>query len=55
MAKKFRLAGAIRRMMNRQLSMGWERWQEWYEDFKQQQFLLLGGINRFRNSLLSMP
>ena len=34
--------------------MAWERWQEWYEDYKQQQFLLLGGLNRFRNRMLSM-
>jgi hypothetical protein len=27
--QQFRLAGALRRMMNRKLSMAWEQWQYW--------------------------
>ena len=28
--QQFKLAGAIRRMMHRKLSMAWEQWQFWY-------------------------
>ena len=31
-----RLAGAIRRMLNRKLSMAWERWQFWYAELMEQ-------------------
>jgi hypothetical protein len=52
--QQFRLAGALRRMMNRQLSMGWEKWQEWYAQIKDQQRLMGGAISRFMKRQMSM-
>ena len=31
-----KMAGALQRLINRKLSMAWERWQAWYEDLMEQ-------------------
>ena len=41
-------------MMNRKLSMAWERWQQWYAELKDQQFRLAGALRRMMNRQLSM-
>ena len=41
-------------MMNRQLSMAWEKWQEWYAEIKDQQRLMGGALTRFMQRQLSM-
>ena len=51
---KHLMTGAIRRMMNRKLSMAWEQWQQWYADIKDQQFKLAGALRRMMNRKLSM-
>jgi len=48
------LAGAIQRMLKRQLSMAWEQWQFWYAEVISQQFKLAGAINRMLKRKLSM-
>jgi len=52
--QQFRLAGALRRMMNRKLSMAWETWQQWYADLLHQRFILNGAIHRMLKRKLSM-
>ena len=51
---KFLMQGAVKRMMHRQLSMAWERWQEWYADLKDQQFKVAGALRRMLHRKLSM-
>ena len=38
--------GAIRRMLNRKLSMAWEKWQFTAAEMARQQFMMQGAINR---------
>lgn len=49
-----KLDQALRRMMNRKLSMGWLRWRDWYQDVKAQQYRLGGAIRRMLKRQLSM-
>ena len=51
---EFVAAGAIYRMQQRQLSMAWESWQEWYTELKAQQYRLAGAIRRMMNRQISM-
>ena len=44
-----KMAGAIQRMLKRQLSMAWEQWQAWYEELKRQEYLLAGALRRMQN------
>lgn len=41
-----RLAGAIRRMLSRKLSMAWERWQFWYTELMEQKRRLRRAVAR---------
>merc|ERR1711865_640927 len=46
--------GAIRRMLNRKLSMAWEKWQFTAAEMARQQFLLAGALNRMVKRAMSM-
>ena len=44
--QQMRLAGAIRRMLNRKLSMAWEQWQFWYSNLIEQKRKLKRALAR---------
>merc|ERR550514_2086948 len=48
------MKGALERMLKRQLSMAWEKWQYEAAQMKHEKFIMGGALNRFRNRLLSM-
>jgi len=52
--KARRAAGAIMRMMNRPLSLAWERYQHWYYELMEQKRRLEGAVRRMLNRNLSM-
>ena len=52
--KAKRAAGAITRMMNRPLSLAWERYQFWYYELMEQKRRLQGAVRRMLNRKLSM-
>ena len=54
MDQRRKLDQALRRMMNRKVSMAWLRWREWYLDLLDQQFKLAGALKRMMNRKLSM-
>ena len=41
--------GALSRLRNRQLSMAWEKWQEWYDERRLAKVLMSGAARRLRN------
>lgn len=49
-----KIAGALRRMFNRKLSMAWERWQYWYEELLEQRWKIAGALRRMLKRKLSM-
>ena len=46
LAEKFAMCGALLRMLNRKLSMAWEKWQSTAADMKMQELALRRGLMR---------
>jgi hypothetical protein len=45
--------GAIRRMLNRKLSMAWEQWQQVAAELAEQQLAIRRALLRWKNAALS--
>ena len=52
--QQFLMQGALNRMLHRQMSMAWEKWQQVYADLKFANRMGGGAIRRMLNRKLSM-
>ena len=52
--QQFKLAGALKRMMNRKLSQAWEQWQYWYAEVMDQKARLANALIRLINRKFCM-
>ena len=50
--QQYKTAGAIRRMLNRKLSMAWETWQQVCEEMRRQRELLASAMRKFMRAKL---